>query len=261
MSETVIFRHHPTDGFRASIARAIKDAARRTHDSNPDAGQGGHPLPGSTALPTAQDPTKGRGMSQEISRSPHYGDNERRYALGVLALCDGDSRAAAKALKEQGLSGPKDRTLREWATSTHAAEYLAVKKEHAPQVNAAHAERWDQVSKAATSATLKGLKRLDRDMDKIPLRELPRTVRDSSVTGGIAEDKSVRLREGAPDPMTGTRSVKQILEAMEAKGIDPRKLRLTQTVEVEASTDSPTEEAIEGTATETSPHPPSQQVP
>jgi hypothetical protein len=181
-------------------------------------------------------------MSRELNKP--YGEMERRYALGVLALCDGDSRAAAKALKEQGLRGPSDRQLREWKTGKYAAEYLAVKKEQAPHVLAVHAERWDQVSRAATSATLKGLTRLDKDIGDIPLRELPRTVRDTSVAGGVAEDKSIKLREGTPDAATVGRNFKEIMSALKERGVK---------VQIEVGSGDlavKREDAIDGTATE-----------
>lgn len=95
--------------------------------------------------------------SREISTSPRYGDNERAFALKVLAIFDGDSRAAAKALKEEGLDGPSDRTLREWASRTHVNEYLSAKKETAPGVLAAHSEGWTRIAKKARAATEKGL--------------------------------------------------------------------------------------------------------
>lgn len=56
-------------------------------------------------------------------------------------------------------------------------------------------------------------------MNKIEIRDLARTVRDTAVAGGVAEDKSIRLREGSPDPSSTGRSISQILAALDARGM------------------------------------------
>lgn len=70
----------------------------------------------------------------------------------------------------------------------------------------------------------------------------------------IDHAKTIKLREGTPDPTTAGRSVKEIIAALKAKGFDPSRIKFTQSVEVETPSDQEEdhrEDAIDGTATET----------
>ena len=108
------------------------------------------------------------------------------------------------------------------------------------------------------------LDRLEEVYEQIDPRDLPGAARNVATVAGIHEDKRA-LRDGqATGPHTPTRSVADILHSLQATApglFDENgtlKLTRTETVEVQAGrTDA--EPAIEGTATETNPQPPSPQ--
>jgi hypothetical protein len=100
----------------------------------------------------------------------------------------------------------------------------------------------------------KMLDRLDEVYGKIDPRDLPGAVRNLATVAGIHEDKRALRDEQATGPHIPTRSVKDILDALDGKGV---KL----TLDFGPSDGETPEPAIEGTATESSPHPSSPHCP
>ena len=62
-----------------------------------------------------------------------YTDDEFERGLRAVALCSGNTRRAASALKSQGLAVPRT-TLQHWVT-THQERYLAAQKALEPQIS------------------------------------------------------------------------------------------------------------------------------
>ncbi len=165
----------------------------------------------------------------------------------ALALYSGNRRRASKALADQGFPVPAS-TLQDWQQRAPDT-YAKVKRNLMPQIRELAAEQHSELAQLEGEAGRLLLGRLMAQYHEIPARDLPGAVRNLDVGAAVNRDKAAMLRGENTDTPTPTRSLSEILRALQAKGIDPRKLRLTQTVEVEETPD-PREDAIDGEATE-----------
>ena len=176
------------------------------------------PQPGHEALRGDTQPAVGRPQKRALPGS-RYTDQEIERGLVALALFSGNRRRASEALDQQGLRIP-DSTLRDWR-ETYPDWYAEVQRKTMPQIRELAAEQHSDLAQLEGEA---GRKLLDRLMAKAAM-----------------------LRGENTDTPAPMRSVSEIILALKAKGFDPSKLRLTQTVEV---SEDPRPDAIEGTAEE-----------
>jgi hypothetical protein len=190
-------------------------------------------------------PGKRAELSQgEVVPGSRYSSTEVDRALVAVAIEDGSTKRAARLLAKQG-EPIGETTLRDWKNRLYPDRYLELQAKVLPRLNALAAEQHAAIATQASSLNVKILDRLEDVYEEIPVRDLPGAARNVATVAGIATDKAALLRGQGIEQASPTRSVSDILNALRAKGFDPSKLTLTQTVEVEG-----TDPAIEGTATE-----------
>ena len=176
----------------------------------------------------------------EVVRGSNHSSSEVDRGLVALALSDGSARRAERLLREQG-EPIAQTTLRRWKDDTYSGRYLDVKRSVLPRLNALQAEQYDAMATRANSLNVKLLDRLEDTYEELPPRDLPGAARNLATVAGIATDKATILRaQDTGLAAAGTRSIKDILSALEGKGV-----KLT----VELGPD-PQPDAIEGTAAE-----------
>jgi hypothetical protein len=194
-------------------------------------------LPGDTQLAAS-------GPQKRALPGSNYTDQEIERGLVALALFSGNRRRASEALKQQGLDVP-DTTLRAWRDKLYPDWYAELQAKIMPRIRELAAEKHTELADLEGEAARLILDRLIAEREKIPARDLSATLRNLDVGAAVNRDKAAMLRGENPETPAVTRPIGDILNALRAKGFDPSKLTLTQTVEVEG-----TDEAIEGTATE-----------
>ena len=200
--------------------------------------------PGHEAVRGDTQPAVSRPQKRALPGS-RYTDREIERGLVALALFSGNRRRASKALDQQGLSIP-DSTLRDWR-ETYSGWYAEVQAKTMPRIRELAAEQHSDLAQLEGGAARKLLDRLIAEYQEIPARDLPGAIRNLDVGAAVNRDKAAMLRGENTDTPTPMRSVSEIILALKAKGFDPSKLSLTQTVEV---SEDPRPDSIEGTATE-----------
>ena len=200
----------------------------------------------------------------EVVPGSRFSSIEVDRGLVALALCDGSSRRAERLLTDQG-QRISESTLRRWREDQYPDRYLELRAKALPRLNALAADRHAELATRASELNLRMLDRLDDVYEQIDPRDLAGAARNVATVAGIHEDKRA-LRDGqATGPHSPTRSVADILHSLQgtAPGLFDEngtlKLTRTETVEVETGPPTDDETAIEGTATETNPQPPSPQ--
>ena len=125
---------------------------------------------------------------------PVYGEAEVERALLCLAECSGNGDQAARLLAEDGL--PIDgRTLRRWRSETHAARYEQVRNEVLPALRASAADRHSALADRQLEVSEAMTERLAREVEGIPVRDLPGGVRNVIVAAAVNRDKSQLLAD------------------------------------------------------------------
>lgn len=129
-------------------------------------------------------------------------------ALTVLAMNDGISIRAAKALKLTGLDVPAS-TLRRWRNSEHTERYLAIAKDKAPIIEAkVGRQAWENALQAA-EVVAKAIVKAEQQLDD-PKTDAASVAYKLSLTHGIQQDKALAV-EGRPSVITAHVDAEDIL--------------------------------------------------
>jgi hypothetical protein len=121
-----------------------------------------------------------------------YTDAEVERALVAIALHDGNTRRAARVLKEQGLPIPRE-TLRAWPDK-HEQLYSQVQAKVLPLVKAQTAEEHMELARYQMQVSRKLTERLDREANAVPIRDVSTAQRNLDVGSGIHTQRGAELR-------------------------------------------------------------------
>jgi hypothetical protein len=182
------------------------------------------------------------------SVAKRYSVEEIDRALSAVAYFNGNTRSAAKALTEQGVTVPRS-TLRNWIT-THQDRYEKLRADLIPRVHERVAEKHLELADAQMEASWEFLQRLLKEKNNIPPRDLSTVQRNLDVGSGVHTDKALVLRgQGAPAIAVNLNFAEQahsIATRFGASFYDNDGNRLTVEQAIAKTTGKP----IEGTATE-----------
>jgi hypothetical protein len=130
------------------------------------------------------------------------GNKQRDYDLGeierglrAVAVAGGNTRLASRRLRDlHGLEIPAS-TLRRWIESVHADRYAEVRVEEAERVQKLAASEFEDLGRRCIAITHRGLDRLEKEMDELPLRDVPTAVRSVATAAGISQSNVQVTRE------------------------------------------------------------------
>jgi hypothetical protein len=145
------------------------------------------------------------------------GETKRKRALAALAMAGGNRSAAARAVP--GVS----RDMLKRYVRDFPEEYEQVRRDLAPQIEAAVVEEMRGFIVEAGRVKSRVLERIDAALDLpadeggIPSRDLPQTLRNVAASQGTAIDKTLSL-SGRPSQVVEHRSASELLERLQKLG-------------------------------------------
>lgn len=160
--------------------------------------------------------------SRELAETPKrkkvwkYGPEDETRFLTELALCAGNTRLAAKNLKERGHPVSRD-TLQGWKR-THRERYEEIRRELVPVIHAKIASEAEDVIRRSHHAELKLLDQLDDAIEKgdLSARDTAQALRNVSTTKGITMTHLPPLRD-KPSQIVEHRHGEDVLRALASK--------------------------------------------
>ena len=144
---------------------------------------------------------------------PLQAETKRKRAFAALAMAGGCRAEAVRAVEGVSLS-----TLQTYLKN-HPEEYEEVRRNLAPQIEAAVVEEMRAFIVQAGRVKSKVLERIDRalDEDAIPERDLHNTLRNVAASQATSVDKTLSL-SGRPSQITEHRSAAELLERLQKLG-------------------------------------------
>jgi hypothetical protein len=162
---------------------------------------------------------------QRVTPSPprqrDYDLEEIERGLRAVALAGGNTRLASRRLRDlHGLAVPPS-TLRRWIEATHSERYEVIRVEEAERVQRLAASEFEDLGRRSMVIVHKGLDRLEREMDQLPLRDVAGAVRNVGVVAGLSQSQVQVTRERPlVTKREHVRDLDEIFRALRA--IDPR---------------------------------------
>lgn len=144
---------------------------------------------------------------------PLTAETKRKRAFAALSMAGGNQAEAVRAV--EGLT--KEALGR--YVRRYPEEYEEVRRNLAPQIEAAVVEEMRAFIVQAGRVKSKVLERIDRalDEDKIPERDLHNTLRNVAASQATSVDKTLSL-SGRPSQITEHRSAAELLERLQKLG-------------------------------------------
>jgi hypothetical protein len=130
-----------------------------------------------------------------MSKQRDYDLGEVERGLRAVAVAGGNTRLASRRLRDlHGLEIPPS-TLRRWIESVHADRYAEVRVEEAERVQKLAASEFEDLGRRSMTIVHKGLDRLEKEMDELPLRDVSTAVRNVATVAGISQSNVQMTRE------------------------------------------------------------------
>jgi hypothetical protein len=127
----------------------------------------------------------------EVELRSKFTDQERQSGLVAIALCSGNTSRAHRELEAQGLSISRP-TLDRWK---RAEDYRRVRADVLPQLKQMQAEANTNLATQQMEVSAQITERLANEVDEIPVRDLPGSARNMSVSSAVHTDKARDLRD------------------------------------------------------------------
>lgn len=135
--------------------------------------------------------TVGVGVSPS-SRTGKWGDAEKERGLVAVALCSGNTWRAAREIAAQGLPIPRS-TLELWVRKNPEL-YRRVRDEKLDEIKATLAAQHEALARRQLEVSNKLTERLDKESDKLPIRDVSTAQRNLDVGTGIHTQRAAELR-------------------------------------------------------------------
>jgi len=164
-------------------------------------------------------------------KKPKTSEIDIEAGLLALAAHNGNSRKAAAFLAGQQGSQHDHTTLWEWK-HRYPERYQALRAEILPKIREQAADEHMDLAQKAMSAEAKVLARLDKEVDDLPVKELPGAARNMAVASAVHSEKAQLFN----DQPTGRVSVDLPSLIREAKslGIEPTKVLNLEAEEIDS---------------------------
>jgi hypothetical protein len=137
--------------------------------------------------------------------------------LVEMVAANGNATLASERLKVGGVTVSK-RTLHRWKEQNEE-RYESIRSDLLPKLNAYAAELHRNTALRIGSANEKLIDQLEETYKDIPARDLPGAIRNASTAKAVEVDKA-QLLAGEPTQRVDSRSVRDILRGLKAKGAD-----------------------------------------
>ena len=148
---------------------------------------------------------------------PSYGDEQIELALIAVAYSNGNTRKASGELKSAGLKIPH-KTLWRWSREQHVQRYEQVRTKVLPPLRARAAENFRDIAARQASAAAKMTDRLEKEVDQIDAKDLPKGVQAVTTAAAISVDKAEKLDDQPTQIIQHSPS--DILRALKGKGLE-----------------------------------------
>jgi len=154
------------------------------------------------------------------SHGNRYGYAETERGLLELAMSNGNAKQAARALASDAAAGFEisPQTLLRWRRKDER-RYEQIRSEIRPRLMEKASEDHLRVAQAATKVVSAMTERMAKEIDSIPIRDLPGSARNMATTAGIHFDKA-QLAAGQPTAVV-MRDATEVLRELEALGYRP----------------------------------------
>jgi hypothetical protein len=193
----------------------------------------------------AQDSRRAQiGSQKRASGGSQFNEQEVERGLVALALFNGNSRRAAKALKGQGLSVGAT-TLRRWKDDLHPEKYRKLQQDTLPEIRERAAEMHTDLAEQEVRLSGRLVQDLGQRLERgeeLPIRDVPGAIRNLDTGAGINRDKASGLR-GEPNVRVEKQlDVGAILRELDGMGFPVPKYML-DAIDVEVIEEEPEQEA------------------
>jgi hypothetical protein len=130
-----------------------------------------------------------------MTKQRDYDIEQIERGLRAVAVAGGNTRLASRRLRDlHGVEIPAS-TLRRWVESVHSDRYAEVRVEEAERVQRLAASEFEDLGRRSMVIVHKGLDRLEKEMDELPLRDVAGAVRNIGTVAGIAQSHVQVTRE------------------------------------------------------------------
>jgi hypothetical protein len=193
----------------------------------------------------AQDSRRAQiGSQKRASGGSQFNEQEVERGLVALALFNGNSGRAAKALKGQGLSVGAT-TLRRWKDDLHPEKYRKLQQDTLPEIRERAAEMHTDLAEQEVRLSGRLVQDLGQRLERgeeLPIRDVPGAIRNLDTGAGINRDKASGLR-GEPNVRVEKQlDVGAILRELDGMGFPVPKYML-DAIDVEVIEEEPEQEA------------------
>lgn len=151
-------------------------------------------------------------LSLEDVRRSTYSLEQVEAGLAALAIWHGNTRQAARVLKEQGIEIPRT-TLQEWKKG-YAERLNELTEQIVPQVREKLAQQFELIGMRSAELTLETLDEYGDKLKDLDARDLAGAIRNVSTAGAIGIDKASLLR-GMPTEIRKTENVGDLVERVQ----------------------------------------------
>jgi hypothetical protein len=159
-------------------------------------------------------------MTKTIERQSGYGYDEatKQRALIELAACSGNTRMASRNLAQEDLE-IEHTVLYSWMKKTHAADYIRIRREQMPRIQAVVAEESLQLARASMDTERKLLAELHAESHLLEPRDRINAIGKLAIDGGIHIDKHL-VASGQATSIVEHRTSAEIMRELKAQGVD-----------------------------------------
>src|SRR4051794_17298592 len=177
----------------------------------------------------------------------HFTEAEIHAGLSALVLCSGNSRRAAKLLRDSGQRAIAYSTLHKWATDQYAGRYRELQDQLRPELVSRLAEDHDALVQSYSELQWDAIEQARKKLPDAKAGEAANIAKNAALGAAINTDKGA-LRRGEPTTISETRDMTQLLRAAATKY--PAFFNLPPELEAEAE-EIPTPQLGKGKLTET----------
>lgn len=154
--------------------------------------------------------------SKDLAERPNRSAEKVERCLIALAECNGNSRATAAKLAEDGIH-MHNTTLIRWKNEQYPERYERIRAEVLPRINQEAAERHRDMAERMMSTEEKLRERLHAEVDKLDVRDLSGAMRNATVGVGIHTEKARELTEQPMEIERG--SAESVLRKLAGRGL------------------------------------------
>lgn len=161
-------------------------------------------------------PTK---RNTEIGAKKGLTAEQVELAFVTLALCNGNSKKAALALRNTPVYGFKvdPTSLRAWRDKD-PERYVRTQERLMPEIRARAGDAYATLSELQAEVATEATERLQKELPNVPIERLPQAVQQTTLASGISTDKAREYR-GEATVVHEHRDAKQILRRLKSRGV------------------------------------------